>query len=85
MTLGFQISREDAAGEVPASPLTLREQQVLALVSVGMSNGAIAARLHIGVSTVKAHLSSIYWKLRVSNRTQAAIAGSHMSLPIVPD
>ena len=85
MTLESQAPHEDATREVPHSPLTLREQEVLSLVSLGMSNAAIAAKLHIGLSTVKAHLTSIFWKLRVSNRTQAAIAGSQMSLPVVPD
>ena len=85
MALEPQTPREDAAGGVPQSPLTPREQEVLSLLSLGMSNAAIAATLHIGVSTVKTHLSAIFWKLGVSNRTQAGVAGSQMSLPIVPD
>jgi DNA-binding NarL/FixJ family response regulator len=62
------------------SRLTSREQDVLALVTLGMSNREIAVKLNVGVSTVKAHLSSVFWKLGVSNRTQAALAG-HAVLP----
>ena len=45
----------------------------------GMSDREIAAKLNISTSTVKAHLSSIYPKLGVSNRTQAGLLGSGIS------
>lgn len=51
--------------------LTQRESEILALVVNGLSNRAIAARLVIGDETVKTHLSSIYRKLSVSDRTGA--------------
>ncbi|MGP4056083.1 response regulator [Mycobacterium sp. 4D054] len=51
--------------------LTQRESEILALVVNGLSNRAIAARLIIGDETVKTHLSSIYRKLGVSDRTGA--------------
>jgi DNA-binding NarL/FixJ family response regulator len=51
--------------------LTQRESEILALVVNGLSNRAIAAKLVIGDETVKTHLSSIYRKLRVSDRTGA--------------
>jgi DNA-binding NarL/FixJ family response regulator len=54
--------------------LTRREQEILACVAIGMSNGEIASRLHVAESTVKTHLTSAYFKLGVKNRTQAAIA-----------
>lgn len=59
----------------PKPPLTPREQDVLAYLIVGKTNREIAAELDISVGTVKTHLSSIYWKLGVSNRTEAALAG----------
>ena len=51
--------------------LTQRESEILALVVNGLSNRAIAAKLVIGDETVKTHLSSIYRKLSVSDRTAA--------------
>jgi DNA-binding CsgD family transcriptional regulator len=42
--------------------------------SRGLTNAQIAARLQVTPHAVKFHLSSIYRKLRVSNRTEAAVA-----------
>jgi DNA-binding NarL/FixJ family response regulator len=52
--------------------LTEREEQVLRLVAEGKTNAEIARELFISVKTVKFHLTSIYAKLGVANRTQAA-------------
>lgn len=51
--------------------LTQRESEILALVVNGLSNRAIATKLTIGDETVKTHLSSIYRKLGVGDRTGA--------------
>jgi DNA-binding NarL/FixJ family response regulator len=51
--------------------LTAREAQVLAQLSDGLSNKAIAARLGVSEETVKFHLAAIFGKLRASNRTEA--------------
>jgi LuxR family maltose regulon positive regulatory protein len=51
--------------------LSLRELEVLRLVSIGQSNRGIAADLYISEPTVKKHLSNILGKLDVLNRTQA--------------
>lgn len=51
--------------------LTQRESEVLDLVTKGHSNKAIAAKLYLGEETVKTHLSSIYRKLGVRDRTAA--------------
>lgn len=56
----------------PTNTLTRREWQILTLVSEGMSNGEIAHRLWVTEQTVKFHLSNVYRKLGVSNRTQAS-------------
>jgi DNA-binding NarL/FixJ family response regulator len=53
------------------SSLTDRELQILRLVASGTTNGAIAAHLWITQQTVKFHVSNIYRKLGVSNRTEA--------------
>jgi two-component system nitrate/nitrite response regulator NarL len=62
--------------------LSPREMDVLALLMKGKSNHEIAAELKLSLGTVKSHLSSMYKKLGVSNRTQAALVGSWI-LPIV--
>lgn len=53
--------------------LTKRELEVLILVSEGMFNKEIADRLHISERTVKNHISSIFKKIDVADRTQAAV------------
>jgi len=53
--------------------LTQRELQVLELITEGMINKEIAQRLYISEKTVKNHISSIFKKLNVSDRTQAAV------------
>lgn len=59
-------------GHHPSHTLTRREWQILTLVSEGMSNAEIAQRLWVTEQTVKFHLSNVYRKLGVSNRTQAS-------------
>ena len=53
--------------------LTEREIEVLKLVILGYSNNEIGKKLFITNHTVKAHLTQIYKKLGVTNRTSAAI------------
>ena len=52
--------------------LTRREADVLTLLAEGLSNREIADALFIGEQTVKSHLRTIFPKLGVTNRTQAA-------------
>jgi DNA-binding NarL/FixJ family response regulator len=56
-------------------PLTERESEVLGLLSRGLANKQIAVELGISEHTVKFHVSSIYQKLNVTNRTEAVRAG----------
>jgi two-component system, NarL family, nitrate/nitrite response regulator NarL len=61
------------AAETTAGPeLSVREQQVLTLLSDGCDNHEIAARLYLSQSTVKNHVSKLLEKLQVENRVQAA-------------
>lgn len=53
--------------------LTQREKQVLDLVTLGKLNKEIAFHLDITLSTTEKHLTSIYAKLKVRNRTEAAL------------
>jgi DNA-binding NarL/FixJ family response regulator len=56
----------------PAPGVTRRETDILRLVAEGHSNAEVARRLWIAEQTVKFHLSNIYRKLNVSNRTEAS-------------
>jgi len=59
--------------EVLAAKLTCRELDVLRLLARGLSNRLIARRLDISEKTAKNHLSSIYFKVGATDRTQAAL------------
>jgi two-component system NarL family response regulator len=67
------VERELSGAETTAGPdLSVREQQVLSLLSDGCDNNEIAARLYLSQSTVKNHVSRLLEKLQVDNRVQAA-------------
>lgn len=55
-----------------ATKLTLREREVLGLLSEGLDNGAIAARLHLSAHTVRTHVANILRKMGVGSRAEAA-------------
>lgn len=57
------------------SQLSSREIEVLALIARGLSNKEIAAALSLVEGTIKVHVTNILGKLRVSDRTQAILAG----------
>ncbi len=54
--------------------LSRREKEILKLIDKGFSNGEIAENLFISTGTVKWHVSNIFVKLDVKNRTEAAAA-----------
>lgn len=56
-----------------AAPLSEREREVLAMVAEGLANKVIAQRLSISEKTVKAHLTSVFRQIGVTDRTQAAL------------
>jgi DNA-binding NarL/FixJ family response regulator len=68
-----QIFTQPAAPTPKLDQLTEREQAVLRLLADGLSNQQIAQNLVISDTTVRAHVSNILAKLRVANRTQAAL------------
>ncbi|WP_394618630.1 response regulator [Lentzea sp. JNUCC 0626] len=57
----------------PLDPLTDREEQVLAAVASGRTNNEVAGDLHITLSTVKSHLTSLMTKIGARNRVEVAI------------
>jgi DNA-binding NarL/FixJ family response regulator len=76
--------RETADGD-EARALTKRELEILRLVAEGHSNAQLARMLWVTEQTVKFHLSNIYRKLDVANRTEASRwAQVHDLLPTSP-
>jgi DNA-binding NarL/FixJ family response regulator len=74
---GKLLSQVGAGQTQPAtqitSQLTEREIDVLRLLAKGLTNTNIASRLHLSEGTVRNHVSAILTKLRVADRTQAAV------------
>jgi two-component system response regulator DegU len=68
----MRLARHEAT-QVPLSPLTPREQDVLQLLAQGLDNEAIAQRLTLTRRTVANHVSTIYSKLGVSSRIEAVL------------
>ena len=62
-----------AGGGRPEEAMSPREIEVLRLVRQGLANKQIARRLDISERTVKAHLTSVFQRLGVADRTQAAL------------
>ena len=63
----------------PTVDLTEREREVLALIGLGLANKQIARRLGIREGTVKAHLTNVYQRIGVRDRTAAALwAQTHL-------
>jgi DNA-binding NarL/FixJ family response regulator len=67
------LTRRDAPPAATAPDLTAREREILALIAEGLPNKRIAMQLGISEKTVKAHLTSVFNSLGVSDRTQAAL------------
>jgi DNA-binding NarL/FixJ family response regulator len=70
-------ARRQGVGSVELTP---REREVLALVRSGLANKQIARRLGISERTVKAHLTSTFSRIGVTDRTQAALWAERQQL-----
>ena len=74
-------SYSEAQLDPGAASLTEREKEILRLLAVGVSaTDELADRLYISQKTVKNHLASIFQKLAVSDRTQAAIEAIRLGI-----
>lgn len=67
------LTQGQSAGAPPQATLTAREQEVLRLLAQGTTNKDIAQALFVSVRTVEAHMRSIFGKLGVRSRTEAAL------------
>lgn len=74
------IVRHQRASVDLIEPLTAREREVLHLVTGGMTNKEIAARLGISDHTVKFHVNGILGKLGVDSRTEAVVQAARLGI-----
>jgi DNA-binding CsgD family transcriptional regulator len=77
LPLGGPVPAGDAASRIGLTP---RETEVLALLTTGLGNAAIAERLYISPKTASVHVSNILGKLEVANRVEAAAAAHRLGL-----
>jgi len=70
LILGYSQDQKTKSG---LDALTEREVEVLKLVARGLSNSVIAETLYVGEGTVRFHVGNVLGKLRLENRTQAAL------------
>jgi len=69
----FADTRTSEPPAQPVEALTAREEEVLLTVARGLTNAEIAHELHISLSTVKTHLTSLMGKLGARNRVEIAM------------
>lgn len=77
---GKTIERNNKEIKTKASCLSERELEVIMAMHSGLTNKAIAEMLYISESTVKKHISNIFKKLEVKNRTSGIIAAQKLGL-----
>ncbi|MEO1286207.1 MAG: LuxR C-terminal-related transcriptional regulator [Chloroflexota bacterium] len=74
------MPQEDRTASQLIEPLTEREEQILRLITVGLTNRQIAEELTLAIGTVKTHAHHVYTKLGVSNRTEATAVAHDLNL-----
>jgi DNA-binding NarL/FixJ family response regulator len=67
------FSQERMGPAEPFPELTSREREVLELVAAGQGNAAIAHKLFLSAKTVRNHVSNIFTKLQVADRSEAIV------------
>jgi DNA-binding NarL/FixJ family response regulator len=76
--------REDALHPSAFSALSPRERELATLISEGLDNAQIAARLAISEKTVRNHITRIFAKLGVETRAQAIVLANREALGLRP-
>jgi DNA-binding NarL/FixJ family response regulator len=76
-----RVALDRRTAPTPAADLTERERDVLLLVVRGLTNGQIARRLGISERTVKGHLTHVFTRLGVGDRTSAALWAQQHLVP----
>jgi PAS domain S-box-containing protein len=77
-----KVRRGDSLVDSPdLADLTKREREVLALIAEGLSDKAIASRLHLSPRTIRNHAASIYSKLDVHTRAEAMVWARDRGFP----
>lgn len=74
----LKTARSRADVEAATSDLTAREREVLTLIAQGLADKEIGQVLGVATATAQKHVSNILERLRVPNRTAAAVAGSSL-------
>ena len=72
--------RYTGPAEQPEDELTVREREILALIARGLRNAEVAVETGLAVGTVASHIKSIYRKLGISSRAEAAWHAARMGL-----
>lgn len=79
------LARRAREGAAPVKSLTPAERDVLVRLGRGMTNPQIASELRVSISTVKVHVQSIFRKLELRNRAEAAVVAEREGLLIGAD
>ena len=77
------LQHPKANGDELLDPLTVREQEVMQLLAVGLTNKEIAHRLGISDHTVKFHVNGILGKLGVESRTEAVVQAARLGIVVL--
>ncbi|MCB9451168.1 MAG: protein kinase [Anaerolineaceae bacterium] len=80
--IGRGVTRQD--GDI-VEQLTMREQEVLAMIAKNMSNREISEELVVTMATVKWHVTQLYKKLGVRSRVQAIVRARELNLIVTGD
>ena len=75
-----ELKNDSGAPQKLVEPLTPREQQILQLIALGLTNRQIANQLSLSVNTIKMYTSQLYQKLGVNRRTAAVARARELNL-----
>ena len=78
--MGFFSAPKPAPPSEEFPELTAREVEILDLIAAGMSNQKIASRLYLSPKTVRNHVSNVFLKLQVADRSQAIVRAREAGL-----